>query len=83
MIYILQGITAEKKLKTQVITKTKDNNFEIETEGVEESVDYDENDEDKKHSERINYFLSLFLSIDNFYIQRRFTGEISQKLYTF
>ena len=56
MSYILQGLTAEKKLKTQVISKTKDNQFEIETESSEESVDYDENDEDKKHSERINYF---------------------------
>lgn len=48
-----------------MISKTKDNQFEIETESSEESVDYDENDEDKKHSERINFFL-LILFIYNF-----------------
>ena len=74
MIYILQGITAEKKLKTQVISKTKNDKFKIETESSEESVDYDENDEDKKHSERINYF--RFISFIYIFV---FRGGLQEK----
>ena len=59
LILYFQGNTAERKLKTQTITKTKDNRFKIETEENDDDyADYDE--ENMKHSERINKNLLRF-----------------------
>ena len=69
LILYVQGNAAEKKLKTQQITRTKDNQFKIETEENSSSenntseendanVQYDDNDENDeenmKHPKGIN-----------------------------
>ena len=60
--------TAQRKLKTQTITRTKDNKFKIETEedsptdNSSEETEYDEDDEENsKHSESIVPNSSRFL----------------------
>ena len=67
--------TAQRKLKTQTITRTKDNKFKIETEedsltdNSSEETEYDEDDEENsKHSESIvpNSFRFLFKYISCF-----------------
>ena len=53
-LIILGQDTAESKLKTQTIRKTKDNRFKIETEDTSEETEYeDDSEEDSKHSEGI------------------------------
>ena len=57
LIILGQDDTAEGKLKTQTITKTKDNGFKIDTEEnspTSEETEYeDDSEEDSKHSEGI------------------------------
>ena len=50
------GDTAERKLKTQTITRTKDNGFKIETEDGSPETEYeDDSEENSKHSEGTTY----------------------------